>query len=32
MLYVDTLVIVSAMTKEADTALSQTWLARQETS
>lgn len=32
MLYVDTSVIVSALTKEADTALSQTWLARQETS
>ncbi len=32
MLYVDTSVIVSALTKEADTALSQMWLARQETS
>jgi uncharacterized protein len=32
MLYVDTSIIVSALTKEADTALSQTWLARQETS
>jgi predicted nucleic acid-binding protein len=32
MLYVDTSVIVSALTKEADTALSQIWLARQETS
>jgi predicted nucleic acid-binding protein len=32
MLYVDTSVIVSALTREADTALSQTWLARQETS
>lgn len=32
MLYVDTSVIVSALTNEVDTALSQTWLARQETS
>jgi uncharacterized protein len=31
MLYVDTSVIVSVLTKEADTALSQIWLARQET-
>jgi len=28
MLYVDTSVIVSTLTKEADTALSQVWLAR----
>lgn len=32
MLYVDTSVVVSALTKEADTTLSQTWLARQPTS
>lgn len=32
MLYVDTSVIVSALTNEVDTALSQTWLARQKTS
>ena len=32
MLYVDTSVLVSALTKETDTALSQVWLARQETS
>jgi uncharacterized protein len=32
MLYVDTSVIVSALTTETDTALSQSWLARQETS
>jgi uncharacterized protein len=32
MIYVDTSVIVSALTREADTALSQTWLASQETS
>jgi predicted nucleic acid-binding protein len=32
MLYVDTSVIVSALTNEADTALSQIWLTRQETS
>jgi len=32
MLYVDTSVIVSALTKEARTALSQVWLAIQETS
>ena len=32
MIYVDTSVIVSALTREADTALSQTWLTSQETS
>ena len=32
MLYVDTSVIVSALTKEADTAVSQIWLTGQETS
>ncbi len=32
MLYVDTSVIVSALTKETDTALSQIWLAGQEAS
>jgi predicted nucleic acid-binding protein len=32
MLYVDTSVIVSALTNEADTALSQIWLTRQEAS
>ncbi|HSV01026.1 MAG TPA: type II toxin-antitoxin system VapC family toxin [Roseiarcus sp.] len=32
MLYVDTSVIVSALTNETDTPLSQTWLARQEAS
>ena len=32
MLYIDTSVLVSALTSEADTALSQTWLAKQETS
>jgi predicted nucleic acid-binding protein len=32
MLYVDTSVLVSALTNEADTTLSQTWLAKQETS
>ena len=32
MLYVDTSIIVSVLTKEKDTALSQTWLARQATS
>ena len=32
MLYVDTSVIVSALTNEVDTALSQVWLTRQETS
>jgi uncharacterized protein len=32
MLYIDTSVLVSALTNEADTALSQTWLAKQETS
>src|SRR5580704_18581998 len=32
MLYVDTSVIVSALTNEADTGLSQIWLTRQETS
>jgi predicted nucleic acid-binding protein len=32
MLYIDTSVLVSALTNEADTSLSQTWLAKQQTS